>query len=244
VPPPGSSPARDAGPAPDRTAAPGAAADADQGGGPPSPIRVVVVDDHPIVRQGLVSVLDDADDLKVAGAAGSAAEALRLVRALQPDVVLLDLEMPELDGVQAIPQLLALRPDLAILVFTAYDTDERVLGAVRAGARGYLLKGASADEIARGIRTVFAGSSYLEPRVARTVLAAVQSPAPRAETALSAREREVLRLVADGLPTKQIARSLSITERTVKFHVTSIFQKLGADNRAQAVALAAQRGLL
>jgi len=246
-PPPASTAARAAESASASNAPPGAtdpSDPADRDAVPPSPIRVVVVDDHPIVRQGLVSVLDDADDLEVAGAAGSAAEALRLVRTLQPDVVLLDLEMPELDGVQAIPQLLALRPDLAILVFTAYDTDERVLGAVRAGARGYLLKGASADEIARGIRTVFAGSSYLEPRVARTIMAAVQSPAPRAETALSAREREVLRLVADGLPTKQIARSLSITERTVKFHVTSIFQKLGADNRAQAVALAAQRGLL
>jgi DNA-binding NarL/FixJ family response regulator len=206
-------------------------------------IRVLVVDDHPIVRQGLVSVLSDEDDLEVVGEAGSGREAVARVQRLQPDVVLLDLEMPDLDGVQAIPQLLALRPGLGIVVFTAYDTDERVLGAVRAGARGYLLKGASAEEIARGIRTVHGGGSYLEPRVTSKLIAEVSSPR-RAALALSPREREVLRLVADGLPTKQISASLSITERTVKFHVNSILRKLGADNRAQAVALAAQRGLL
>jgi DNA-binding NarL/FixJ family response regulator len=206
-------------------------------------IRVMVVDDHPIVRQGLVSVLEDEDDLEVVGAVESAVEALREVRRLRPDVMLLDLEMPELDGVEAIPQLLAAWPGLGVLVFTAYDTDDRVLGAVRAGARGYLLKGASADEIARGIRTVHSGGSYLEPRVASRLMAEVISPR-RSASELSEREREVLRLVAEGLPTKQIARNLSIAERTVKFHVNSIFRKLGADNRAQAVALAAQRGLL
>jgi DNA-binding NarL/FixJ family response regulator len=118
-----------------------------------------------------------------------------------------------------------------------------VLGAVRAGARGYLLKGASGEEIARGVRTIYGGGSYLEPRVASKVLAEVTSPHRQIDE-LSPRELEVLRLVADGLPTKQIAAALSISERTVKFHVNSIFHKLGADNRAQAVALAAQRGLL
>jgi DNA-binding NarL/FixJ family response regulator len=206
-------------------------------------IRVLVVDDHPIVRQGLVSVLEDEEDLEVVGSAGTGRQAVQLVQRLAPDVVLLDLEMPELDGVDAIPQLLAGRPELAILVFTAYDTDERVMGAMRAGARGYLLKGASGEEIARGIRTVHSGGSYLEPRVASKLLAQVIAPR-RASNELSRREREVLRLVAEGLPTKQIARNLSIAERTVKFHVNSIFHKLGAENRAQAVALAAQRGLL
>ncbi len=206
-------------------------------------IRVLVVDDHPIVRQGLVSVLGDEEDLEVVGEAGSGREAIALTPRLQPDVVLLDLEMPDVDGVEAIPLLLAARPGVEVLVFTAYDTDERVLGAVRAGARGYLLKGASAEEIARGIRTVHGGGSYLEPRVATKLLAEVTSPRRQASV-LSDREREVLRLVAEGLPTKQIALSLSISERTVKFHVNSIFHKLGADNRAQAVALAAQRGLL
>lgn len=206
-------------------------------------IRVMVVDDHPIVRQGLVSVLSDEEDLEVVGEAASAIEALAKVGRLRPDVLLLDLEMPDLDGVAAIPQLLATLPGLQVLVFTAYDTDERVLGAIRAGAKGYLLKGASAEEIARGIRTVQAGGSYLEPRVATKLMAELASPRSTAQI-LSEREREVLRLVAEGLPTKQIALTLSISERTVKFHVNSIFHKLGADNRAQAVALASQRGLL
>src|SRR5438270_495637 len=159
-------------------------------------IRVLVVDDHPIVRQGLVSVLSDEDDLEVVGEAGSGREAVARIQRLQPDVVLLDLEMPDLDGVAAIPQLLASRPALGILVFTAYDTDERVLGAVRAGARGYLLKGASADEIARAVRTINNGGSYLEPRVATRLLAEFSSPHRPTDT-LSEREREVLRLVAD-----------------------------------------------
>src|SRR5437868_678300 len=203
----------------------------------------MVVDDHPIVRQGLVSVLSDEEDLEVVGEASSGRQAVGLASRLRPDVVLLDLEMPDVDGVEAIPQLLAILPGLGVLVFTAYDTEERVLGSVRAGARGYLLKGASAEEIGRAVRSVAAGGSYLEPRVARMLMAEVQSPR-RHTTTLSDREREVLHLVAEGLPTKQIARSLSITERTVKFHVNSIFHKLGADNRAQAVAVAAQRGLL
>jgi DNA-binding NarL/FixJ family response regulator len=203
----------------------------------------MVVDDHPIVRQGLVGVLEDEADLEVVGAFGSAREAIGHVRRLQPDVVLLDLEMPELDGVEAIPLLLREKESLAILVFTAYDTEERVLGALRGGAKGYLLKGASSDEIARAVRQVHGGGSYLEPRVASRVIAQVQTPR-RTTTSLSEREREVLRLVAEGQPTKQVARSLGITERTVKFHVNSIFHKLGAESRAQAVALAAQRGLL
>ena len=206
-------------------------------------IRVMVVDDHPIVRQGLVGVLEDEADLEVIGAFGSAREAIGHVQRLQPDVVLLDLEMPELDGVEAIPLLLREKESLAILVFTAYDTEERVLGALRGGAKGYLLKGASSDEIARAVRQVHGGGSYLEPRVASRVIAQVQTPR-RTTTSLSEREREVLRLVAEGQPTKQVARSLGITERTVKFHVNSIFHKLGAESRAQAVALAAQRGLL
>jgi DNA-binding NarL/FixJ family response regulator len=208
-----------------------------------SPVRVLVVDDHPVVRQGLVSVIEDQPDLEVVGSTGSAEEAISMVQRLGTDVVLLDLELPGLDGVAALPRLLEARPGLGVLVFTAYDDEERVLGAVRAGARGYLLKGASGDEIARGIRAVHAGESHLASRVAARLLAEVQ--APRRNTAsLSQRERDVLRLVAEGMPTKQIAQSLSITERTVKFHVNSIFHKLGAETRAQAVALAAQRGLL
>lgn len=205
-------------------------------------IRIVVVDDHPVVREGLVASLEDDPEFQVVGAAGSAEEALSLVTAQRPDIILLDLELPGLNGLEAIPALAAAYPASRILILTAYDTDERVLGAIRAGAKGYLLKGASLDEIARAIRAVHAGESYLEPRIATKVLAEL---GPRKRPAgLSHREREVLRLVAGGRSNKQIAHELSITERTVKFHVTSILNKLGAENRAQAVAVAARRGLL
>jgi DNA-binding NarL/FixJ family response regulator len=206
-------------------------------------IRIVVVDDHPIVREGMITVLADEPDFEVVGSAGSAEEGQSAVERLRPDVVLLDLELPGMNGVEAIPALLRSSPETKILVFTAYDTDERVFGAVRSGARGYLLKGASAREIAQAIRAVESGESYLEPRIAAKLLAEVTAPR-RFAGLLSERERAVLRLVAAGLSNKQIARSLSISERTVKFHVTSILHKLGADNRAQAVALATQRGLL
>jgi DNA-binding NarL/FixJ family response regulator len=205
-------------------------------------IRIAVVDDHPIVRQGLTAALEDEPDLQVIGAAGSAEEALTLVGRLRPEVVLLDLELPGMGGVEAIPHLIEAGPNTAVLVFTAYDTDERVLGAIRSGAKGYLLKGATTADIARAIRAVAAGGSALEPRVAAKLVAAVRGP--RGAGQLTHREREVLSLIADGLPGKQIARALGISERTVKFHTGSILRKLGADNRAQAVALAAQRGLL
>jgi DNA-binding NarL/FixJ family response regulator len=205
-------------------------------------IRIIVVDDHPVVREGLVASLEDDPEFQVVGSAGSAEDALPLVTTQHPDVILLDLELPGVNGLEAIPALTAAHPASRILILTAYDTDERVLGAIRAGAKGYLLKGASLEEIARAIRSVHAGESYLEPRIATKVLAELGPR--RRPAALSHREREVIRLVAAGRSNKQIARELGITERTVKFHVTSILNKLGADNRAQAVALAAQRGLV
>jgi len=205
-------------------------------------IRIVVVDDHPVVREGLVASLEDDPEFQVVGAVGSAEDAMPVVAARHPDVILLDLELPGAGGLDAIPRLGAAHPGARILILTAYDTDERVLGALRAGAKGYLLKGASMEEIARAIRTVHAGQSCLEPRIASTVVAALGPR--RRPAALSDRERDVLRLVAGGRSNKQIAHALGITERTVKFHVTSILNKLGADNRAQAVALAARRGLL
>ena len=204
-------------------------------------IRILVVDDHPVVREGLVALLEDEAGFAVVGAAGSAEAALQQATALRPDVLLLDLELPGIDGVAAIGQLATLVPATRVVVFTAYDTDERVVGAVKAGARGYLLKGATAAEICQAVRTVHDGGSALAPRVASKLMAALHAPRG---VALSKRELEVLRLLAQGLLNKQIARALTISERTVKFHVTSIFNKLGADNRAQAVALAAQRKLL
>lgn len=166
-----------------------------------------------------------------------------MVEQWHPDVLLLDLELPGIDGETAIPQMAALAPETRVLVFTAYDTGERVLGAIRAGARGYLLKGATGEQPAQAIRTVHAGGTALEPRVSHTLVAVVHGPR-QAGPALSRREQQVLQLLSQGLANKQIARDLAISERTVKFHVTAIFNKLGADNRAQAVALAAKRHLL
>jgi DNA-binding NarL/FixJ family response regulator len=205
-------------------------------------IRILVIDDHPVVREGLVASLEDDPEFEVVGAAGSLDEALPAVSARRPDVILLDLELPRVDGLAAIPILGGTHPDARILILTAYDTDERVLGAIRSGARGYLLKGATLSEIARAIRAVHAGETYLEPRIAGKVVAELR-PGRKSGT-LSRREREVLRLVAGGQSNKQIAQALGITERTVKFHVASVLNKLGAENRAQAVALAGQRGLI
>ncbi len=210
-------------------------------------IRILVVDDHPIVRDGLAAVLQDQPDLEVVAAVGSATEAIASAASLAPDVVLLDLELPDMSGVVAIPRLAEAAPQARVIVFTAYDGDEQVFGAIKAGARGYLLKGAAVAEIVRAVRAVHEGGSHLEPRVAARVLGAVGAPGTRARrssTRLSAREREVLGHLAEGLATKQIARAMGVTERTVKFHVTSIFTKLGASNRAQAVALAARQELL
>lgn len=206
-------------------------------------IRLVLVDDHPIVREGLTTVLEDRPELEVVGGAGTAEEGLELAETLRPDVVLLDLEMPGMGGLDAIARFAQRSPLSQVMIFTAYGTDERVLTAIRAGARGYLLKGAPAEEIARAISAVHAGETYLDPRVAGSLVAEINAPRRFAAT-LTDREREVLRLIADGLPNKGIARRLDISERTVKFHVTSILRKLEVDNRAGAVAVAAQRGIL
>ncbi len=205
-------------------------------------VTLAVVDDHPIVRQGLVATLDDEPDFETVGSASSAEDGLAIVAQHRPDVLLLDLELPGMSGVEAIPHLLAASPTTRIIVFTAYDTDERVLAAIRAGAKGYLLKGATIAEIASAVRTVASGGTALAPSVAAKLADAVR--APRGAGPLTGREREVLRLIAQGLPGKQIAGALSISERTVKFHTASLIRKLGADNRAQAVAVAAQRGLI
>jgi DNA-binding NarL/FixJ family response regulator len=204
-------------------------------------IRVLLVDDHPVVREGVAAVLARERDLAVVGEAGTVAEALRLAAALRPDVVLLDLRLPDADAVEAVASLAS--DGRSVVMFTAYDADEDVFRAIRSGARGYLLKGSPAAEIAQAIREVHAGHSHLSPRIAAKLVGSVRSPRAGAGL-LSARERGVLNLVAAGLSNRQIAGALAISERTVKFHVTAIFNKLGADNRAQAVALAAERGLL
>jgi DNA-binding NarL/FixJ family response regulator len=206
-------------------------------------IRLLVVDDHPVVREGLVAVLGDQSDFEVVGAVGDAEAALAEATRVQPDVILLDLELPGTDGIAALPALLAAVPNCRVVVFTAYCDEERVVRALRAGARGYLLKGAATAELAKAIRTVHAGDAYLAPGVAAQVVGRLGMNEPPQPT-LTEREREVLRRVAEGLPNKQIAAALGITPRTVKFHVSSVMTKLGAENRAHAAALAIQRGLL
>jgi len=204
-------------------------------------IKVLIVEDHPIVREGVTAVLERERDIDVVGGAETIDEGLRLAAKVHPDVILLDLKLPDAASFDGVASFARENPN--IVVFTAYEADDDVFRAIRDGARGYLLKGSPAAEIARAIRQVHAGESYLSPRIAAKLVKGVTEPRGRAGL-LSARERGVLRLVAAGQSNRQIAKTLSISERTVKFHVTAVFNKLGADNRAQAVAIAAERGLL
>ncbi len=208
------------------------------------PIRILVADDHPVVRDGLIAMLGTQPDLAVVGEAASGTDVLRQVASLKPDVVLLDLEMPEMNGVQALRQLRVEHPKAHVLIFTAFDTDELIVQAVQAGAQGYLLKGAPRDEIFRAIRVISAGGSLLEPVVASRLIHHVQSEEQLDAQRLTEREMQVLQLLAQGKSNKEIAAMLSISERTVKFHVSSIMSKLGANNRTEAVTVAAQRGLI
>jgi DNA-binding NarL/FixJ family response regulator len=208
-------------------------------------IRLLLVDDHPVVRDGLAAMLATQPDFSVIGEAGTGAEAVEQAALLHPDVVLMDLEMPDpkgIDGIEAIRRLRAADPATQVVVLTAFDTDERILGALQAGAQGYLLKGAPRAEIFAAIRAVSAGGALIPPVVASKLLRQVREA--EHPDALTAREREVLGLVASGLANQEIAARLAIRERTVKFHVSSVLAKLGAKNRTQAVRLARERGLV
>lgn len=210
-------------------------------------IRILVADDHPVVRDGLTTMLATQPDFQVVGEAENGNEVVNLAERLKVDIVLLDLEMPGMDGVEALQALQYQKPEIKAIVFTAFDTDERILGALKAGAQGYLLKGAPREELFKAIRVVSEGGSLLQPVVASKLLQHMSTQAGKGQPAfedLTEREMEVLRLLAQGKPNKEIAETLVITERTVKFHVSSILSKLGAGNRTEAVMIAAQHGLI
>lgn len=207
-------------------------------------IRILIVDDHPVVRDGLVAIMGTQPDFEVVGEAGDGRTAIDMMGSVNPDVTLLDLEMPGMDGVETLKQIRRQYEQAKVIVFTAFDTDERIVTAVQAGAQGYLLKGAPRQELFNAVRVVYNGGSLLQPIVASKLLQRVtREPEPEVEP-LTARELEVLHELASGLQNKEIAAKLIISERTVKFHVSAILGKLNAGNRTEAVAIAAQRGLI
>ncbi|WP_043676137.1 response regulator transcription factor [Clavibacter michiganensis] len=211
-------------------------------------IRVAVVDDHPVVRAGLAALLASADDLEVVGQAADGEAAVALARAERPDVVLMDLRMPVLDGVGATARLREEAPDVRVLVLTTYETDASILTAIEAGASGYLLKAAPEEEILAGVRAVARGDVALAPAIAAALVRQVARPAadppPAPTPTLSPRETEVLALVAAGRTNARIALELHVTPATVKTHLLHVFEKLGVSDRTRAVTLAMELGLL
>jgi DNA-binding NarL/FixJ family response regulator len=203
-------------------------------------IRLLLIDDHALVRAGLIQLIANHDDLAVVGEAGDGTTGATLARDLQPDVALVDLAMPGMDGIETTRRLLLACPSLRVIVLTAFSDRQQVLAALDAGAQGYLLKDAEPDELLRGIRAVARGESPLDPRAAHAVLT---RGTPEAGSTLTAREREVLQLVAEGLPNKQIARALGITEKTVKAHMTKVFAAIGVTDRTAAALWAHRNGV-
>ncbi|HEY3775208.1 MAG TPA: response regulator transcription factor [Solirubrobacteraceae bacterium] len=212
-----------------------------------SPIRVMIVDDHPVVRNGLIGMFDGDDEFEVVGEAGDGAEAVRRAGALAPDVILMDLRMPTMDGVAAISALAAADSPARVLVLTTYDTDSDVLSAIEAGATGYLLKDAPPAELFRAVRAAASGDAVLAPAVATRLVGQLRAPGAASTPSpepISARELEVLELVARGASNREAAQRLFISEATVKTHLIHIYSKLGVNDRAAAVAEAFDRGLL
>jgi DNA-binding NarL/FixJ family response regulator len=205
------------------------------------PIRVLIADDHPVVRAGLQGMLLGQPDIQVVGEAVTGAEAIAMTEQLRPSVVLMDLRMPEMDGVSATVRIRERWPQTHILVLTTYDGDADILRAIEAGATGYLLKDTPRDDLFRAIRAAAKGESFLTPAVATRLIGRVRAPV---EDSLSDREVEVLTLVAQGASNKEVAKQLWISEATVKTHLIHIFGKLGVSDRTAAVTLALERGIL
>jgi DNA-binding NarL/FixJ family response regulator len=204
-------------------------------------IRVLIVDDHPVVRDGLRGMLSGRPEFEVAGEAEDGQAAVEAARRLLPDVILMDLRMPRLDGTAATQEIRKAQPAARILVLTTYDSDAEILRAIEAGAAGYLLKDAPREELYRAIQATAQGQSYLSPSVAARLVGQLRAPL---RDPLSPRELDVLGWVARGASNKEIARELHISEATVKSHLLHVFEKLGVDDRTQAVTLAVQKGLI
>ena len=204
-------------------------------------IRLLIADDHPVVRDGLRGMLESQADFQVVGEACDGAEAVRLAAELAPDIVLMDLRMPVMDGVTAIREIKSQKPLIRVLVLTTYDSDADILPAVEVGATGYLLKDASREDLFRAIRLAARGESVLAPAVAARLMGRMRAPA---EEKLSSRELEVLQLVAEGASNSDIAGRLHISQATVKSHLINIFGKLSVSDRTAAVTVALQRGIL
>ena len=201
-------------------------------------IRVLIADDHSVVRRGLAAIINMEEDAIVVGQAGDGAEAIELWRHLQPDVVLMDLRMPRMEGVEAIRRIRAEDPEAGIIVLTTFDHDEDIYAGLRAGAKAYLLKDVEPEELFRCIRAVHAGEAYLQSKVAVKLAQRVH------EEPLTEREEQILKLLAEGKSNRAIGQALHITESTVKSHLKSLFVKLDVTSRAEAIALAARRGLV
>jgi two-component system, NarL family, response regulator YdfI len=214
-------------------------------------IRVMIVDDHLVVREGLRLILEAHERMELVGDASDGASALRLVGEVQPDVVLMDLRMPGMDGIEAIERIQATWPQVAVVILTTYNEDDLMIRGLRAGACGYLLKDANRETLFNAIQTAARGETFLQPEIMTRLLSHTMrnespslSPKSRGGLELTEREREVLSRVARGERSKEIAAHLSITERTVKAHLASIYLKLDVDSRASAVAVAIERGML
>jgi NarL family two-component system response regulator LiaR len=207
------------------------------------PIRVLLVDDHMVVRSGLSTVLSIYDDLKLVGEAGDGEEAIRMAERLQPDVILMDLLMPKMDGVTAIKAIKTRWPQIQIIALTSFKEKEYVEGALKAGANGYLLKDVSAEELIRAVRRAVTGQPSLSPEAAQVLMKNVSEPAPP-HPEMTGRELEILALMVQGLSNNEIAERIIVSQSTVKFHVSNILAKLGVTCRTEAVALAVKHHLV